>query len=259
MGGVMYKLGDVFEGQYPKDVAKFCNDNGYRIERKAESGIVTYTIVEGAEQTEDYNRQILDAVIRDNMTKQVRNAVSMLLCEVAPRMSDEELVKYNAVLNEWVSGISYTTGDVVYYAGKLYRALQDSISKGSYPPDTYTSGWKRIGEPNEEGIYPWSQPLGATDAYALGVKVTHSGKTWQSMIGNNVWEPGVYGWEEAIETTDPEEPEVPSEEYPEWVQPTGAHDAYSIGDKVSYNGKHWMSNVNGNVWIPGEYGWDEVI
>lgn len=256
MGGVMYKLGDVFEGQYPKDVAKFCNDSGYRIERKAESGIVMYTIVEGTEQTEDYNRPVLDAVIRDNTTKQVRNAVSMLLHEVAPRMSDEELVKYNAVFNEWVSGISYTTGDVVSYAGKLYRALQDSISKGSYPPDTYTSGWKRIGEPNEEGIYPWSQPLGATDAYALGAKVTYNGKTYESEIANNVWAPDVYGWKEV--TSIIEEPEEPSvEEYPEWVQPQGAHDAYSIGDKVTYNGRHWVSNVDGNVWEPGVYGWEE--
>lgn len=51
---------------------------------------------------------------------------------------------------------------------------------------------------------------------------------------------------------------VSIEEWPEWVQPTGSHDAYSIGDKVSYNGKHWISTVDGNVWAPGVYGWDEV-
>lgn len=51
---------------------------------------------------------------------------------------------------------------------------------------------------------------------------------------------------------------VSIEEWPEWIQPTGAHDAYSIGDKVSYNGKHWISTVDGNVWAPGVYGWDEV-
>ena len=31
----------------------------------------------------------------------------------------------------------------------------------------------------------------------------------------------------------------PSQEWPEWVQPVGSHDAYSKGDKVSHNGKHW--------------------
>ena len=50
----------------------------------------------------------------------------------------------------------------------------------------------------------------------------------------------------------------PSQEWPEWVQPIGAHDAYNKGDKVSHNEKHWISDVDGNVWEPGVYGWTEV-
>jgi hypothetical protein len=50
----------------------------------------------------------------------------------------------------------------------------------------------------------------------------------------------------------------PNEEYPEWIQPIGAHDAYSVGDKVSHKEKKWTSDVNGNVWEPGAYGWTEV-
>jgi hypothetical protein len=50
----------------------------------------------------------------------------------------------------------------------------------------------------------------------------------------------------------------PAEEYPEWVQPIGAHDAYSIGDKVSHLDKHWVSTTDGNTWQPGVYGWDEI-
>lgn len=48
---------------------------------------------------------------------------------------------------------------------------------------------------------------------------------------------------------------VSVEEYPDWVQPTGAHDAYGKGDKVAHNGKHWQSDIDGNVWEPGVYGW----
>lgn len=51
---------------------------------------------------------------------------------------------------------------------------------------------------------------------------------------------------------------VSVEEWPEWVQPTGAQDAYMAGDKVSHNGKHWISAVDNNVWEPGVYGWTEV-
>ncbi len=40
-----------------------------------------------------------------------------------------------------------------------------------------------------------------------------------------------------------------------WVQPTGAHDAYQIGDRVTHNGQVWESIAANNVWAPGVYGW----
>lgn len=49
-----------------------------------------------------------------------------------------------------------------------------------------------------------------------------------------------------------------TEEWPEWVQPTGAHDAYDLGSKVSHNGKHWISDLPANVYEPGVYGWHEA-
>ena len=49
-----------------------------------------------------------------------------------------------------------------------------------------------------------------------------------------------------------------TEEWPEWIQPTGAHDAYNKGDKVSHNDKHWISDVDANIWEPGVYGWSEA-
>lgn len=191
-------------------------------------------------------------------SNQIEKAITMMVNLQVSTMSEEQMLEVEMLFNEWAAGNSYSIGDVVRYSGGLYKALQNPTAKEIYSPDIYTSGWKRIGEPNEEGIYPWSQPLGATDAYALGAKVTYNGKTYESEIANNVWAPDVYGWKEVTSTT--EEPEEPStDEYPEWVQPQGAHDAYSIGDKVTYNDRHWVSNTNGNVWVPGEYGWDEVI
>ena len=50
----------------------------------------------------------------------------------------------------------------------------------------------------------------------------------------------------------------PAEEWPEWSQPVGAHDAYQTGDKVSHGGEHWISTVDGNVWEPGVYGWEKA-
>lgn len=45
---------------------------------------------------------------------------------------------------------------------------------------------------------------------------------------------------------------------PEWVQPTGAHDAYSEGDHVMHVGKEWVSTADNNTWEPGVYGWEEA-
>ena len=61
---------------------------------------------------------------------------------------------------------------------------------------------------------------------------------------------------------EPEEPEVPEEpteqeEWTQYVQPIGAHDAYNTGDKITYNGVHYICLMNGCVWSPDVYpdGW----
>ena len=52
---------------------------------------------------------------------------------------------------------------------------------------------------------------------------------------------------------------VSLDEWPEWIQPTGAHDAYAKGDKVTHSSKKWTSDVDANTWEPGVYGWTEVV
>ena len=69
-------------------------------------------------------------------------------------------------------------------------------------------------------------------AYATGDRVQYNGtlyKCVQAHTSQADWTPGATP---ALWVA------VSIEEYPEWVQPTGAHDAYNTGDKVSYNGKH---------------------
>ena len=65
---------------------------------------------------------------------------------------------------------------------------------------------------------------------------------------------------EALESKEEVE-ETPTEEYPEFVQPTGAHDSYKNGDKVTYNGKKYICIMDNCVWSPETYPqvWQEVI
>lgn len=55
-----------------------------------------------------------------------------------------------------------------------------------------------------------------------------------------------------IEQGEPDDPPV-VEEWPEFVRPTGAHDAYNTGDKITYNGEHYTCQMNGCVWSPADY------
>lgn len=74
---------------------------------------------------------------------------------------------------------------------------------------------------------------------------------------------GISALKEAIEKlggsiTEPT-PE-PVEEYPEYVQPTGAHDSYKIGDKITFNGEKYECLMDNCVWSPIEYpnAWKKV-
>ena len=99
-------------------------------------------------------------------------------------------------------------------------------------------------------LFPkWS----ATASYTTGERVRYEStlyKCLQSHDSQDSWTPDVSPslW---VRVDDP------SVEFPEWIQPTGATDAYAKGAKVSHNGKHWISDVDGNVWEPPTM-WSEV-
>lgn len=59
---------------------------------------------------------------------------------------------------------------------------------------------------------------------------------------------------------DEDEPADPADEWPEFVQPTGAHDAYQPGDHITWNGEKYECVMDGCVWNPGDYpsGWRKV-
>lgn len=104
--------------------------------------------------------------------------------------------------------------------------------------------------------------------YHYGDVVRYQGKLVRSTHkGLNHWEPGTLAfdgriWEvigDATETPeDSETTEQPTA--PAYRQPSGAHDAYKKGDRVTYNGAVYESTINGNVWAPDSYpqGWKKL-
>ncbi len=97
----------------------------------------------------------------------------------------------------WSAGQAYPAGFKVQHRGDLWRCLQEHTSQDGWEPDIAPSLWAKVLIPDETVIPEWEQP-DSTNPYMTGDTVTHNGKTWVSAVDNNVWEPGVYGWTEAI-------------------------------------------------------------
>ena len=65
---------------------------------------------------------------------------------------------------------------------------------------------------------------------------------------------------ETGEVTEPEQP-VETDEYPEYKQPTGAHDCYNAGMKMTFNGEKYICKIDGCVWDPVTYpdAWEKIV
>ncbi len=102
--------------------------------------------------------------------------------------------EHESLFAEWAWPVSYKTGQIRRFGGALYQCLTAHESQETWPPPDAPSLWVKIANPSEEWP-PWAQPIGAMDAYPLGARVRHKGEHWTSAVENNVWEPGVFGWE----------------------------------------------------------------
>lgn len=120
-----------------------------------------------------------------------------------------------------LSTSTYSTGECCTAAGHVWRSKQDGVN---WSPETNPEFWTDLGTIEEVMSDDWTDP-----------------------------EPD----EPSTEPEEPEQGETEPETYPEFKQPTGAHDAYNTGDRVTYNGKVYESTMDGNVYSPDAYpqGW----
>lgn len=204
--------------------------------------------------------------------EQLRRALQMFTAT----LTEEQALEIATVYPVWEANHAYQVGDIISYgtnsAGdpQLYKVVQAHTSQDNWRPGAGTESLYDAFGLDESGYPIWAQPSGAHDAYNAGDIVNYNGTLYQSTINGNVWSPDVYpaGWTVYEAATEPEKPKPEPEPepdpepkpptYPEWVQPTGAHDAYNTGDIVNYNGTLYKSVIDGNVWAPDAYpqGWE---
>ena len=130
------------------------------------------------------------------MTRAEAEAIVAALVKLRESATDEQALSVPVLYPAWRSGVNYVTGQRVLHGGVLYKVLQDHTSQDDWTPDAAPSLFARVLIPDATAIPEWEQP-DSTNPYMSGDKVSHNGSTWVSTIDNNVWEPGVYGWETA--------------------------------------------------------------
>ena len=130
---------------------------------------------------------------RMERARQLRRAVGF----GSAALPDEQAAQVLSLFPAWEAAGTYQAGDRVQHEDRLYKCLQAHAAQKDWTPEKAPSLWVRIDDPAEE--WPaWRQPSGSEEAYPKGAKVSHSGKRWVSDLDGNVWEPGEYGWTEAV-------------------------------------------------------------
>lgn len=129
------------------------------------------------------------------MKREHARRLRALIEQISVNLTDEEALTGIELFPVWKSDGVYSVGDRVRYEGTLYKCLTAHTAQSSWIPSESPSLWVRVDNPAVE--FPeWIQPVGSTDAYPMGAKVSHNEKHWVSDYNDNVWEPGVFGWTE---------------------------------------------------------------
>lgn len=135
-----------------------------------------------------------DAINARQSSVEVATSIAFVTLAESGNIDEVTATEHTDLFAPWVVGVAYPVGVLRQHNDLLYKCVQAHTSQEDWSPDVAPSLWAKVGDPTEE--YPdWSQPIGSHDAYMLGDKVSYNGQHWVSTIDNNVWQPGVYGWE----------------------------------------------------------------
>lgn len=126
------------------------------------------------------------------MTREHALKLRQMIVKASISLSDEDALEAIELYPAWKTGTAYAVNERIRYGETLYRCVQAHTSKDNWTPDITPALWTVV---SLDEFPEWVQPTGAQDAYNNGDKVSHNDKHWISTADNNVWEPGVYGWE----------------------------------------------------------------
>lgn len=134
--------------------------------------------------------------------RELRAIIEKAMTETAS-LTEAEAISATCLYPKWNgNGVAYVKGQRVQDDGVLYTVLQNHTSQAGWKPTAAPSLFAKVLIPDPSVVPEWEQP-DSTNPYMKGDKVKHNGKTWVSLVDNNVWEPGVTGtaalWQEVTE------------------------------------------------------------
>lgn len=132
------------------------------------------------------------------ISRQKARAIRAIIEKASASLPDDDALEAVELFPAWAADTSYALDIRVRYGGKLYKCVQAHTSQTGWEPPNVPALWTEVAKPGE--IPVWRQPTGAQDAYMMGDKVHYpdaDGPVYVSTVDNNVWQPGVYGWEVA--------------------------------------------------------------
>lgn len=129
------------------------------------------------------------------ITRAKAYALRRMIEKASISLADSDALEAVELFPKWSESAEYAVLDRVQYNGTLYKCLQAHTAQATWNPADAPSLWAKVLIPDPDVIPEWEQP-DSTNPYMKGDKVRYNGKTWESDIDGNVWEPGVYGWHE---------------------------------------------------------------
>ena len=128
------------------------------------------------------------------MTRKEAEAFIEAVLKLRAAAGDEIAIEAGAAYPRWKENVNYTVGDRVLYEEVLYKVLQDHTSQSDWTPTAAVSLFAKVLIPSPDVIPEWEQP-DSTNPYMKGDKVMYNGQIYVSNCDNNVWAPGIYGWD----------------------------------------------------------------
>lgn len=164
----------------------------------------------------------------------------------------------SALIRPWKPG-AYAVGDVRAEDGVPYKCVQahDSAANPDWKPSATPALWMQYHGTSRETARAYVAPTGAHDMYLAGEWMIYTDGLLYKCLSDTSYSPTDYAaaWKAdgGQSSGDAGGGDTGADEWPAFVQPTGAHDTYNKGDKVTFEGKHYICQMDNCAYSPAAY------